>query len=74
MPGTFYYVDTKNMWAVANRSCWETCPISTYPDNTNMICRDCPDYCQCQSLNPKDCLGCMNNTFLFDNRREKCFI
>ena len=75
VPGAYLYTDTKGLYAVANRSCWEApCAPGTYLNTTSLICEDCPDYCVCQASDPLDCLGCVNSTFYFDNVREKCFI
>lgn len=59
--------------AVANGSCWEYCPISTYEQyvNGNRICRDCPAYCTCDGINI-NCPGCMNSTFKLDRKRGVC--
>lgn len=75
MTGAVLYNDFKQYYAVANGSCWEFCPISTFEAFTMSgarTCKDCPAYCFCDGVSV-NCPGCMNSTFLFDKNKGVCF-
>lgn len=70
---TYFYVDYRKLGIVANGSCWEDCPDTTYNNGTNMTCLDCGDYCICDEADPTICLSCVNDTFIFDKDKNACY-